>query len=152
MKKTALVLIGIYLGIVFFMPKESIFYKIEEYLPVKITADLSSTPISLNIKKADIYYAGIKSATIKNSEIYPFLFYNEAKINIFVNSLDINLSGIKLIYTPFVPFKIFVKGKDITGDIELKNRKIHILFLHPQNEIKDFLQKTKKGYELNERF
>jgi len=151
MKKLLLILLGFYIGLVVFMPKKELFYKVERMLPVNIEANITQTPISLMIKNAKIYYANINSANL-NATIYPLILYNQANVNLFINSLNTSFNNIKIIYSPFLPFKVFIKGENLNGFVNLKEKHIHITFSKPPNSIKDFLQKTNKGYVFDENF
>jgi hypothetical protein len=158
MKKVLAVILGFYIGIVVFMPKKDIFYTLTYKLPkTDVIANISQTPISLDIKNAKIYYAGIKSVFLQKLTVYPLIFFNAAVLQ----DTKINLGNyiIKktfIFYTPFYPFKIFVKGKgnfgNFEGFVDIKNRYVKIFFKNPKNNIKAFLQKNSKGYFYYESF
>ena len=153
MKKFLAFLLFFYVGVVVFMPKSALFYKGLELLYPKIKTDLKTkeTPISLNAK-GDIYYADIKSATI-DSTIYPFILINAIDLkSIDINSFNLKLKNVKLLYSPLYPIKAWILGEGINGEVDLKKRVVQIVFKNPPNTIKGMLKRTKKGYELNERY
>ncbi|WP_457564262.1 hypothetical protein, partial [Caminibacter sp.] len=110
MKKILLVLLGFYIGLVVFMPKSEIFYKGLEILNsynINVLSKTKENPIKFEIDDAKIFYLKMPSATFKKAEIYPFIFYNVAKVKDF--RLDIGnyvIKNLKITYIPGLNAKI----------------------------------------------
>ena len=156
MKKFFLALFGFYIGIIVFMPKESLFYKVLETADKKginVISKTYQTPIFLEIKNAKIFYLKMPSAQIQKIKIYPFLVYNriDAK-NITLKIGDYKIKNLNIIYIPFLNAKI--KGEASFGTFEgyANFKEIKIYIKNPKRDIKGFLRKDNKGYFYYERF
>jgi hypothetical protein len=154
MKKFLIALIAFLLGLIVFMPKKDIFYTAEHYLKdINIVSKIQSNPFFLKLNNGKIYYLNIKAATFKEAIIFPFILYNQANIkNLKIDSLNLTLNNIKIIYSPFYFKKAFIFADNLKGEIDILNKKIHLESKNPPNYLKGFMKKTKKGYELNEKF
>ncbi len=150
MKKFFLIFTGFFIGIIVFMPKEHIFYKIQHILHNKgtdIITNIKSTPLNLSLENTDIYYLQIKTGEIKKVLIKPFIIFNEIKAKeIKLNIGNIIIKNLQVIYIPFMDAKIKGDGNfgEFNGYMNFKEIKIYIK--KPSRKILAFLKKDKKGY------
>jgi len=153
MKKFFISFLALLLGLIIFMPKKNIFFTIEHSLKdIKIDANIQSNPFFLKLNDVKIYYFNIKAANAKEVIIYPFIIYNQANIkDFYIDSLNLKLSNIKLIYSPFYYPKILIFADNLKGYINILKRKIHIESKNPPSSIKGFMKKTQKGYIFDEK-
>ncbi|EDM23420.1 hypothetical protein FE773_00210 [Caminibacter mediatlanticus TB-2] len=160
MKKFLIFLIGLYIGFIIFMPKENLFFTFQNYLKnrnIYINTKTSSNLISLSLKNFTLFINKIDIAKGEEISIFPFLFYNkiEAK-NIQLNIQNIKINNIFATYSILNPIKIVINGNSnfgkINGYIDLIKKNIKIYLKNPSPQIKEFLQKDKKGYFIYEKF
>jgi len=154
MKKFFIFLLGLLIGIIIFMPKDNLYYTLQNFLKkenIYINSDIKSS-LYLQLKNGVVYYNKMDISKFKEIDILPFIFYNEIKAkDIEINIGKYKITSLKAFYTPFYPIKIFIKGSSnfgkIEGNIDLlkKEAKIYILNL-TNNSLKSFLKKDKKGY------
>ncbi len=160
MKKFFIFLIGIYIGFIIFMPKENLFFTLQNYLKnqnIYINTKTTSNPFSLSLKNFTIFINGIDIARGEKISIFPFIFYNkiEAK-NINVNVQNIKINNLFATYSIINPIKIIITGNSnfgkIDGNIDVIKKTIKIYVKNPSEEIKEFLRKDNKGYFIYEKF
>ncbi len=156
MKRIAIIIVGFLIGFIVFMPKKEIFFLLQRVLPqqnIQITSTPSQNPIKLTLFNTKIFYSNIKTASIKEINIYPLLLINIIKAkNI---KLDIGNIQIKTLNAYFTLYpKTFIKGDGNIGEFEgwisLKEAKIYIK--NPSFQIKPLLKRDKKGYFYYEKF
>jgi hypothetical protein len=154
MKKIFLFLAGLLIGLIVFMPKDNLYYTLQNYLKkekIYINSNIKSG-LSLKLKNGIVYYKGMDILKFKNINIFPFIYYNEINgQNIKLNMGDYRINTIKIIYIVFYPVRIFLKGESnfgkIKGYIDLIKREVRIYILNlTDKSLKRFLQKDKKGY------
>ena len=158
--KYLLIIVSFLVGIVIFMPKDNLFFTLQDKLnpDIYINTTTKNQPFKLNLTNSTIFVNKINLAKIKNTDIYPFLFFNIAKINnIKLNFNNLKIDNLNITYSILNPFNIFIKGKakfaNIDGKIDIKNRKIKIYLLHLKNNyLKQFLNKDKQGYFYAQKF
>ncbi len=156
MKKALLLFLGFLIGMIIFMPKEELYYKVLHILhqnKIDVISKTSSSLFSLNLKNIRVNYLGIKAAEIKKTEILPLVFYNKAEAkDIKLKIGNFFIKKVSIIYIPFTDAKIKGKGNfgEFSGFLNLKEIKIYIK--NPSAEIKGFLSKDKKGYYYHESF
>jgi len=156
MKKILIFIIGFLIGLIVFMPKQELFFKILEILHTKkidIISKTKQTPLYLKISDAKVYYLNLPSATIKNITVYPYIIFNKIKAeNIKINLGDFKIKSLNIFYIPFLNAKITGKSNfgEFEGEANLHEIKIYIK--NRSNKIKSFLKKDKKGYFYYERF
>jgi len=155
------IIITFFIGIIIFMPKENLFFTLQKELKkdnIYINTNVSSNIQHLNLKNSTIFINNIDIATIKQTNILPFIIYNKIDIdNLKINFNNLNISKLHLTYSIINPLHISINGisdfANIQGDIDLTTRKIKIYFLNlTNNSIKDFLRKDQKGYYYAETF
>jgi|GEM_PF-6461156 len=160
MKKVLVASLGLYFGILFFMPKDSLFFTLQKELAKKnifLTAQTSLTPSTLNLDEMKLYYGKLDIATAKTGAIYPFLFLNIAHID------DINLSlgnytidRVSALHTLLHPLKISLSGKSnfgsLDGAIDLARHELKLYVESPTPDIKPYLRKDTQGYYFYAKF
>jgi len=152
-KRGVLILLGLYIGAVLFMPKKFLFYKVEEIVPsLKIEGNLTSTPISLRLTDGVISYQGIKMGKVGEVVLYPLLLVNYLRGDFTLSTPAVELKGVKLFYTPFLPFTLWIWGENFRGKVNLKGRRVDIAFSSPPPSLRGFLKKRGKEYEFNTTF
>jgi hypothetical protein len=153
MKIIAAVL-GFVIGIVFFLPKENLFFELQKKLAeqnIYINTDIKETPVYLDLKNGTVYVSQMDIVRFKSCRIEPFVLWNK------IGCSDINIADqykinrISLNYSLLHPLSVIVKGAGnfgkINGKIDIigKSGKIYITGL-TNPLIKKFLKKDKKGY------
>ena len=81
------ILLGLFVGwlvLLVFMPKQELYYKLEQILEkndIKINEGrLESGLFSLTLYDSDVYVKGIKLATVEKVNVFTLLFYTDAKM------------------------------------------------------------------------
>ena len=161
MSRLASILLGLYLGITFFMPKEPLFYTAQKYLKSKnniyLNSKTESSFIKLTLKDAVLFVDGMDVATLKECDIYPFLLYNKVEIKNLLFSIDnLKVKNLILTYSIVRPTLLDIKGSanfgTIEGSLDLKERFIKVYVKKASNRVKRFLRKDKEGYYYYEKF
>jgi len=155
MKKFFIVLTGFLIGAIFFLPKQNIYYFVQQKLAenkIHIISEINSNPLKLSLSNGKIYYKNMEIATFKNADVYLFLVYNKAEIkDIKLKLGSYFVSFATLTYTVVSPFEIIIKAKgnfaDMSGTVNLKEKYVKLYFNNIKNpSIKRMLKKDKKGY------
>jgi hypothetical protein len=83
-KKIFIALVLVWFGLLLFMPKQELYYKLEKELEkksVKINEkSIDEGLFSLTINEADVYAKGIKLATIEKLSFFTLLFYTNVEV------------------------------------------------------------------------
>ncbi len=161
-KKIFIVLFVIWFGILLFMPKQELYYKLEQELAkegIKINeSQIEESLFSLTLKNADLYVKGIKIATVERVTLLTLLFYSKVELKELM--LDDSLKHMApqriedalLTYTLLSPVKlsIYAEGSfgTLKGDADLKERKVHLDFVEEKEigVIKPMLKKGETGW------
>ena len=154
MKKFTVFIVGLFLGLIVFMPKDNLYFTLQKYLAkenIYINSKINSFN-TLNLENGTVYYNGMDIITFNKIKIFPFVFFNRIDVNnlkIKLENLDIKQADIT--YSILNPLKVYIKGSsnfgDIDGEIDLIKRKIKIYILNLNNRfLKNMLKKDKKGY------
>ena len=155
MKKFLLFLLGFFIGIIFFMPKDNLYYTFQSFLKkqnIYINSKIDLSLFSLTLKNGIIYYHGMDISKFKNINILPYIVYNEIDFkNVNINIGNYKIISLKAFYTLFYPMKIFIKGKSnigiLNGYINLIKREVKLRINNlTDSSVKKFLTKDKKGY------
>ena len=154
MKKTLIFLVGLFIGLIIFMPKENLYFTLQKYLAkekIYINSKIKSN-LTLTLSHGKIYQNGMNLASFEKTEIIPFIFYNKIiSKNIKINFQNYKIKNLSITYSILNPVKIYISGKSsfgiISGEINLLKRfvRIYILNLSDVN-LKTFLRKDDKGY------
>ncbi len=160
-KKALMILFVVWFAFVLFMPKQNIYYKLEQELAaqgIKINENkISEGLFTLQIDEAVIYIKGIDLIHIKEVSFFSLLFYSSVDIKEIV--LDESLSSMAptelekaaLSHVIWSPGHISVSGYGafgaFEGDIDLTQRKVHLDFteITESGVLKRQLKEGEKG-------
>jgi len=154
MKKFIVFIIGLFLGLIIFMPKENIYFTLQKYLSKKniyINSNINSF-FDLSLKDGIVYYNRMDIMTFKKIDVLSFIIFNKIDVNnLKINFGNLEIKKANIYYSIITPFKIYIKGISnfghIDGNIDLIKRKMKIYILNLNNQfLKNILQKDKKGY------
>ena len=111
-----------------FMPKQEIYYKLEETLAeknIKINEESMEEGIfSLSIVNAEIYVKGIKVAKVDRINFFTLLFYTKINVeNLLVdeslsNKLPTDIKHILVTYLGFNPYNVGIEAEGSFGGLE----------------------------------
>jgi len=114
--------------LLFFLPKENLFYLLEQELSQKEIfishESIKERSFGLQLKHATISYEGIEAAAIKKTDVVFLLFYNEVTLNnIELSSLVSNywpqkIALCKVNYSLLHPLLIKAVAKGLFGEID----------------------------------
>ena len=167
MKRIALALLYLVLFVLFvvaFAPKNYLYFK-AEHLWQKDGVVVSGEQVedgffSLTLKNGEVFIKDIPSAIFEDVRLYPEIFFNLLSIKNAKTSSSlplpkpIEIVDLKLVYTPFYPIKVWIRGKsnigDLSGWIDLKAKKgrIDIASQEPLEKLfgKSLIKVTKGKY------
>ncbi len=161
-KKIFIALFIVWFGLLLFMPKQEMYYKLEKELE-KQEIEINEKSIeeglfSLTVKQASVYIKGIPVATIEELKFFTLLFYTKVELDTLL--LDDSLKAMApqqtdkatLSHSLISPLDTSIHAEGsfggIEGSVELKERKLHLDF----NETKEIemirsqLKKDEKGW------
>lgn len=150
---------GFLLGLIIFMPKDNIYFKIQEILSKKniyINSDIKNS-LALELKNGTVFVNKMDLAYFDRCEIYPYIFWNKIECNNINIANQYKITNINGSYSIINPFKIKISGNSnfgkIEGEINIfdKNGRIYITKL-TNSLIKRYLKKDKKGYYYDVKF
>ena len=114
------------LALIYFAPKESIYYYLEQELkPLSVIISgetLEDKGLGLNIQNANIYVKSIESAKVAHSDITLLLFYNSIQANDIALSqsvksfLPLMIESVSLTHNILTPQIIMMKSKGEFGE------------------------------------
>lgn len=161
-KKSLLVLIVAWLGIIVLMPKQEIYYKLEEALDayeVTLNEEMKNEGLfSLNLKGVTVYVKGINVATIEEVNLFTLLFYSSVELRSLLvdDSLKAMIpeetTNAVLRHSILSPLDVSVTASGsfgaLTGNIDLNERKVHLDFNESKKlqMLKPALKKSEKGW------
>ena len=161
-KKALLFMVLVWLGIVLFMPKESLYFTLEKVL-AKEGIEINESRIdeglfTLTLEHPVLYMHGIPVATIERIRFFTLLFYTAVEAdgisvdsslkNYFPEKVDTLDATHLLLY----PLSVSISGKGdfgtVSGKIDLATHKVHIDVPEPQKlgTLKRQLKKNKEGW------
>jgi hypothetical protein len=166
-KKAALFILLFWVALIVFMPKEELYFSLEKVLAkqgIEINeAKISEGMFSLDLQELTIYAKGIKVATVQEIQCFTLLFYTKITMdNISVDKalssmIPVKLEKVQLTHSILLPMKVALTGEgdfgQVTGSIDLSERKIHIDF-EKSEKLGSLRRQLKKGeegwyYEIN---
>ena len=161
-KKILLVLTVFWLGILVLMPKQELYYKLEEVLDkyeVRLNeAEVSEGFFSLNLKQVNVYVKDIKVASIEEVSLFSLLFYSSMEVkslrvdDSLKNMIPEETKSAFLRHTILSPWEVSVEASgsfgSLTGEIDLNTRQVHLDFNESKKlqMLKPALKKTEKGW------
>jgi len=159
-KKILLFILGLFIGILFFMPKDNLFFTAQKYLKSYNAfinfKHIDNSLFYLTLSNVDIFYKDMKAIKIDEVKMTPFILFNQVTFK----NLKIANNNFKLIkanYNILHPLKIIIKGFSnlgkIDGYLNLESHKLKIYILDSKNkELQKMLKKDKKGYFYEQTF
>lgn len=161
-KKGVLVLVLTWLAIVILMPKQEIYYKLEEVLDgyeIRLNEEKKSEGFfSLNLKGVTVYVKGINVATIDEVNLFTLLFYSSVELRSLLvdDSLKTMIpqetTSAVLRHSILSPLDVSVGAQGsfgaLTGNIDLNERTVHLDFNESKKlqMLKPSLKKSEKGW------
>lgn len=161
-KKSVLVLVAIWLALVILMPKQEIYYKLEEALDsyeIRLNEEKKSEGFfSLNLKGVSVYVKGINVATIEELNLFTLLFYSSVELRSLLvdDSLKTMIpqetTSAVLRHSILSPLDASVSASgsfgSLTGNIDLNERRVHLDFNESENiqMLKPAVKKSEKGW------
>lgn len=161
-KKSVLVLVVIWLALVILMPKQEIYYKLEEALDsyeIRLNEEKKSEGLfSLNLEGVSVYVKGINVATIEELNLFTLLFYSSIELRALLvdDSLKTMIpeetTSAVLTHSILSPLDASVSASgsfgSLTGNIDLNERTVHLDFNESKNiqMLKPALKKSEKGW------
>jgi len=171
MKKILPVFVSIYLALIFFMPKTNIWFSGEKLLKnshiVFSDEKVNDFGFFFSLKNANVYYDGLKSFTLKEAIVLPYLFFNQIILKDFKSSKDIgsalnlSISSLKFTNSVLKPFFISIEGRgdigNFNGEIDIKKRILKVMLSPSESFLKNvslrkYFKKSKEGYIYEYRF
>ena len=161
-KKSFIVLIVAWLGILVLMPKQELYYKLEEELAkqdIKLNeAKINEGLFSLTLHQVSVYYKGINVAAIEEVSLCTVLFYSSLELRSL--QMDDSLKTMVpeetkkalLSHSILSPLNISVDASGsfglMAGKIDLGERKVRLDFNESKNieMLKPQLKKDEKGW------
>ena len=127
--------------LIFFMPKENLYYLAEKELAKKSLViskeNIKDSGFIFNIENAHISMKEIQSAVISNIELKLFLFFNRLRVeNIhisqsFKNFLPLNIDKVDISYSILDPLNIIIKADGgfgvLNGSFNLIDRALFVV-------------------------
>ena len=163
MVKTILTLcVVIWLALVILMPKQELYYKLEEVLLTQEIAlneeEIEEGFFGLSLKNVSVYVKGIYVASIEEINLFTLLFYSSAEVKML--HIDDSLKTMVpqetqkavLVHSLTAPFSVSVEALgsfgSMNGAIDLNERKVHLDFNESKNiaMLKPQLKKGEKGW------
>lgn len=140
------------LVLVYFMPKESIYFlaekKLEKYNVVISKEVISDNGFSLKLKNGKIFYNSIESAIVDSMKIKVFLLYNSVNIqNVYLSSMassfvPLHIDSINIRYSVFNPLNIVLSANgefgEATGKIGVLDKNISIVLTPSELMLKKY--------------
>ena len=152
----------IWLALVILMPKEELYYKLEETLhsqEIALNEEVIDEGLfGLSLKNVSVYVKGINVANIEEVNLFTILFYSYIE----VKGLRIDDSLKTMVpqetqkavleHSVMAPFSVSVEAEGsfgtMDGKIDLNERKVHLDFNESKNiaMLKPQLKKSEKGW------
>jgi len=161
-KKGLIVFVAVWLSILVLMPKQELYFKLEEALEgydIKLNEEkVEEGFFSVTLKDVSVYVKGIDVATIKELKFSTFLFYN--RIALQALHLDETLKNMMpqetqqavIVYSVLSPLKISIEASGSFGGMDgladLRERKVRLDFNESKNigMLKPQLKQDEKGW------
>ena len=161
-KKIFITLFITWFALLIFMPKQEIYYALEKELAqqeIEINEkSIEEGVFSLTLNQASVYVKGIKIATIEEFTLFTLLFYTKVELDTLL--LDDSLKAMApqqtdkaiVSHSLLSPLEASLSAEGsfgvIEGNVDLKERKLHINFTETKEieMIKSQLKKDEKGW------
>ena len=153
------------LAIMYFTPKDSIYFSFEEklkHLDVVISSEqVEDSGFTLNITDADLSFKSISSAKINQSSITVFALYNSVSLKgITLSSTaksfaPLNIESVNVVYSIVNPLNASIKAVgefgELEGEFNIVDSSLHLELKPSQKMLKNYqsslrkLSKTENG-------
>jgi len=154
MKKFLIFILGFFIGIIIFAPKDNLYFTFQKFLKkenIYINSNINSNLINLKLDNGVVYYNNMDLIKFREIKVLPLLLFNEIKANdIKLNIGNYVIKNLNIIYHIFNPLNVSITGDSnfgkIEGKIDLVKRHLKVYVKLTNNNLKSFLQRDKKGY------
>jgi uncharacterized membrane protein len=161
-KKILIILLVLWFAILFFMPKQALYYKLEEVLlqnDIKINEQkIEEGLFSLTLYNSKVYVKGIELATVERIDFFTLLFYTKVEVNQLLLDASLKnvapskideLEAVHAIWNP-VYLSLDAEGSfgNVSGQVSLLEKHIRMDFNETKNidMLKGSLHKDEKGW------
>ena len=141
-KKTVAVLLLIWFVVILFMPKEELYFTLEQELvkhDIELNEEIRNEGIfSLSLENVTVYVKGIPLATIKELELFTFIFYSSAHFDTLMIDESLKtmtpteIESLLICQTIWSPLDLTVKAEgpfgEARGSIDLDKRILRMDF------------------------
>ena len=161
-KNSFLSLFVVWFAILLFMPKEEIYYTLENTLlkqGIEINEEsIEEGLLSLRIRNADIYVKGIQIASVEEVTFFTLLFYSRLDLNALKVDKSLqafvppDINSTVIMHSLLSPYKAFLTSKGsfglAEGVVDLKSRdlRIDLTDIKELGAVKSQLKKDDKGW------
>jgi len=172
LKNFAIFVVVFLIGLIIFLPKTGLWFKLEEVIFKKDVVihgeTISSNPIFLNVENGEIITSGMSVAVFESAQILPLIFFNSISItNLTVGEnmqqfKELSMDNLDITYSIFQPKKIMLSGNGefgtLKGRINFIENTIDLLIFPTDKfkKVKIIMKHFKKiengGYVYNARF
>ncbi len=161
-KKIFIVLAVFWFALIWLMPKQELYYKLEQTLAkedIKINeTSMEEGIFSLTIHDADIYAKGIKLATVQKASVYTFLLYSSLEVDNVVldaslkNMAPTHIEHARFTHAAWDPYHVNVEAEGVFGkmhgDVDLRAKTVRLDFNQTKGieMLKPGLKQDEKGW------
>jgi len=161
-KKFFILLLVLWFAILFFMPKQALYYKLEEALlkyDIKINEkNIEEGLFSLTLHDSKVYVKGIQLATVEKIDFFTLLFYTKVEVHTLLldeslkNMAPTEIDEVEVTHALWNPLNISVDAQgsfgNVEGDASLMDRHIRLDFNETKNieMLKGSLKQDEKGW------
>ena len=161
-KKSFFALLVLWLAILFFMPKQELYYTLETQLAkngIKINEkSIEAGMFSLTLHESSVYVKDIKLANVERVEFFTLLFYTHVEVTNLVldeslkSVVPTKIEEVSLTHQTWNPLQINVKAQGsfgaMQGNIAFIDRTLRFDFNETQNiaMLKPKLKEDEKGW------
>jgi len=161
-KKFLILLLVLWFAILFFMPKQLLYYKLEEVLlqnDIKINEEkIEEGLFSLTLYNSKVYVKGIQLATVEKIDFFTLLFYTKVDVNQLLldeslkNMAPTEIYQIEATHAIWNPVYVSLDALGIfgksNGQVSLLNKHLRMDLEDSKNidMLKGSLQKDEKGW------
>ena len=152
----------IWLMLVILMPKQELYYKLEEALHSQEIAlnevEIEESLFGISLKNVSVYVKGINVASIEEVKLFTLIFYSSVEVkelhmdDSLKNMVPQETQKAVLRHSVMAPFFVSVEALgsfgSMSGEINLNERKVHLDFNESKklDMLKPQLKKGEKGW------
>ncbi len=126
-KKFFILLLVLWFALLLFMPKQALYYKLEEFLlknEIKINEkSIEEGLFSLTLYESKVYVKGIKLGTVEKIEFFTLLFYTQVELHTLLldeslkNMAPTEIDELKLTHAIWNPLNISLDSQGLFGNV-----------------------------------